>query len=108
VAHGAAANVGLRDLVHLDGRHDAAEEPELFDGVLQRDGVDHGGQHAHVVGRDPIHIDGLLGDAAKEVAPAHNDADLAAQGMHGGNLCGYFVDKDGIDAETAACGQCFA
>lgn len=105
MAHGAAADVGLGDFVHLDGGHDAAEEAELFDGVLKGDGVDDGGEHAHVVGGDTIHVDGLLGDSAEEVASANDDADLAAEGVNGGDFGGYFVDKDGVNAEAFACGQ---
>src|SRR6185312_9559320 len=43
VAHGAAADVGLGDLVHLDRGHDAAGEAALLDGVLQGNGIDDGG-----------------------------------------------------------------
>ena len=108
MAHGAAADVGLGDLVHLDGGHDAAEEAELFDGVLERDGVDDGGEHAHVVGGDAVHVDGLLGDSAEEVSAADDDADLAAEGVDGGDFGGYFVDEDGVDAEAFTSGQGFA
>ena len=94
--------------MHLNGRHDAAKETQLFDRVLQRNGVDHSREHAHVVGRDAVHVDGLLRDATKEVAAADDDADLAAERVNGGNLSSHFVNKDGVDAETAACGQCFA
>ena len=108
VAHGAAADVGLGYLVHLDGGHDAAVEAQLLDGVLQGDGVDDGGEHAHVVGGDAVHVDGLLGDAAEEVSSADDDADLAAEGVDGGDLCGYFVNENGVDAETFACSQGFS
>src|ERR1039458_7394498 len=108
MAHGAAADVGLGDLVDLDGGHDAADDPELLDGVLQGDRIDHGGQHAHVVGRDAVHVDGLLGDAAKEVSASDDDADLAAECVDGGQFGGYFVNEDGVDAEARACGQGFS
>ena len=108
VAHGAAADVGLGDLVHLDGGHDAAVEAELLDGVLKGDGVDDGGEHAHVVGGDAVHVDGLLGDAAEEVASADDDGYFAAEGVNGGDFSGNFVDEDGINAETLACGQGFS
>ena len=78
MAHGAAADVGLGDLVHLDGGHDAAEEAALLDGVLEGDGVDDGGEHAHVIGGDAVHVDGLLGYSAEEVASSDDDADLNA------------------------------
>ena len=47
---GAAADVGLGDAVHVDGGHHARFAAERFQGVLQGQGVDDGGQHAHVVG----------------------------------------------------------
>ena len=108
VAHRAAANVGLGDLVHFDGGHDAAEEPSLFNGVLQRDGIDDGRKHAHVVGGDAVHVDGLLGDAAEEVATADDDRDLATQGVHVGDLGGDLVDEDRVDAKAAPGRQGFA
>jgi hypothetical protein len=107
VAHGAAADVGFGDLVHLDGGHDATVEAELFDGVLKGDGVDDGGEHAHVICSDAVHVDGLLGDAAEEVSASDDDADLAAEGVDGGDLRGYFMDEDGVDTEAAAGGQGF-
>ena len=43
MAHGATANVGFGDLMHLDGAHDAAVDAALLDGVLKGDAVDDGG-----------------------------------------------------------------
>lgn len=108
VAHGPATDVGLGDLVHLDGRHDTAEEAELFDGVLKSYCIDDCREHAHVVGGDAVHVDGLLGDTSEEVSSAYDDAYFAAEGVNGGDFCGYFVDKDGVDAKALACGQGFA
>jgi hypothetical protein len=61
-----------------------------------------------VIGGDAIHVDGLLGDAAEEVSSADDDGDLAAEGVNVGNFFGYFVDEDGVNAETRTCGQSFA
>jgi hypothetical protein len=83
-------------------------ETELFDGVLEGDGIDHRRQHAHVIGGDPVHVDGLLGDTAEEVASSDDDADFAAKSMHGGDLCGYLMDKDGVDTKASASGQGFS
>ncbi len=80
----------------------------FFDCVLERDGVDDGGEHAHVVCSDAVHVDGLLGDSAEEVAASDDDADLAAEGVDGGYLCCDLVDEDGVDAETGACGEGFS
>ena len=61
-----------------------------------------------MVGGDAVHVDGLLGDTAEEIASSDDDADLAAEGVDGGDFCCNFVDEDGIDAETFACGQGFS
>ncbi len=61
-----------------------------------------------MVGGDAVHVDGLLGYAAKEVAAADDDADLAAERVNGGDFRSYFVNEDGVDAETTACGQGFS
>jgi hypothetical protein len=61
-----------------------------------------------VVGGDAIHVDGLLGDSAKEVASADDDSDLAAEGVNGCEFFGYFVDEYSIDSEASAGGQSFA
>ena len=50
VADGPAADVGLGDLVHGDGAEDPGGDSGLLQGVLQGEGIDHRGQHAHVVG----------------------------------------------------------
>ena len=55
--------------------------PCLFEGVLQREGVDDRGQHAHVVGLRPVHADGAGGDAAEDVAAADDDGQLHAEGL---------------------------
>ena len=61
-----------------------------------------------MIGGDAVHVDRLLGDSAEEVASSDDDADLTAEGVNGGDFCGYFVDKDGVDAEALACGQGFS
>jgi len=61
-----------------------------------------------VVGSDAVHVDGLLGDAAEEVAAANDDGDLAAGGSDFSDLMSDCVDKDGIDTEATACGQGFS
>ena len=51
VPDGAAADIRLGHLVHLDGAHDAGGNADLFQGVGKGQGIDHRGEHAHVVGR---------------------------------------------------------
>ena len=50
--------------------------------VLQGDGVDHRGQHAHVVRAHAVHLLGLLFYATEEVPAAHHQADFHAQCMN--------------------------
>jgi hypothetical protein len=61
-----------------------------------------------VVGGDAIHVDGLLGDSTEEVSSPDDDSNLAAEGVNGRELFGYFVDENGVDTEASACGQSFA
>jgi len=61
-----------------------------------------------VVCRDAVHVDGLLGDAAKEIASANDDSDLATGTGHFGNFVGDCADEDSINTETSACGQGFS
>ncbi len=107
MAHGATSDVGLGDLMHLDGAHHAAVKAGLFDRVLEGDSVDHGGQHAHVIGGNAIHADGLLGNTAEEVPAPDDDADLTADTGDFGELLGDRPDENGINAEATAGGQGF-
>src|SRR3954453_7668037 len=97
---GAAADEGLRDLIHLDGRLHAGVHALLFKGVLQGKGVQNGGEHAHVIGGNAVHGAGLLGDAPKEIAAANHNGDLHAEGFHVRQFGGYFVNAEGIYAKA--------
>ncbi len=78
VPYGAASDERLGHLVHLDGAHHAGEDVLLFQSVLQGQGIDDRGEHAHVVGGYAVHLLGLLGNATKEVAAANHDGDFNA------------------------------
>jgi hypothetical protein len=69
VPHGAAPDEGLGDLGHLDAAHDPGLAPELLEGVLQGEGVDGGGQHAHVVGAGAVHALGEPATPRKMLPP---------------------------------------
>ena len=100
--NGAAPDVGLRDLRHVDGalgaRRDAVGP---FEGVLKREGVHDGGEHPHVVGGRPVHAGGFRLAASPDVAAADYDAQLDSQvvGLH--YLGGHEVDGGWIDAVPA-------
>ncbi len=86
VAHRAAADVGLGDLVHVDRGHDARLHAGRLQGVLQGQGVHDRGQHAHVVAGGPVHALGGRGQAPEDVAAADDDGDLHAAVDRGADL----------------------
>jgi hypothetical protein len=61
-----------------------------------------------VVGRYAIHVDGLFGDAAKEVATANDNADLAAGARRLGDFIGDCADEQSVDTEATASSQGFS
>jgi hypothetical protein len=61
-----------------------------------------------VVCGDAIHVDGLLGDTAEEVASSDDDSDFASEGVDRGDLGGHFVNEDSVDAEAGAGGEGFS
>ena len=99
MADRAAPDVGLGDLAHLDGAHDAAVHAVALEAVLEGEGVDDGGEHAHVVALGAVHARGGPGEAAEDVAPAHDDGDLHAGLPDGLDLLGEALRDRGVDAE---------
>ena len=93
MAQGAAADKGLAHFLHGNGRKHPRGVAQLFQHVLHCKGVEHGGQHAHVVGRRALHALGRAGKPAKNIAPANHkghfdahfehSADFAADGVYG-------------------------
>ena len=108
VADGAAADERLGDRAHLDGGHDARDDALLLERVLQREGVDDGRQHAHVVGRRAVHAAGAGRQAAEDVAAADDDGGLDAEAL---DLADVARDARGdrrIDAELLLAHEGFA
>src|SRR5690606_26209076 len=101
VADGAPADVRLRDLADLQGGHHPGAHPAALEGVLEREGVDDRGEHAHVVALGPVHaLAGSL-EPAEDVATPHDQADLDARGLYvrdllGGGPQGLGVDPSGV------------
>src|SRR5207245_8879062 len=73
MADGATADERLSDLVHLNRGLHAGVDALLFECILEGEGIDDGGKHAHMIGGDAIHIAGLFSDAAKESAASEPD-----------------------------------
>ena len=73
-------------------------QPAGLDGVLEGEPVDHGGEHAGVVGGGLGHAEFAGEPAAEEVAAADDDADLDAAVTALDDLTGDVVEGLGVDA----------
>ena len=60
-------------------RHHARVDAQALERILQRQRVHDGGEHAHVIGRDPVHAGARQPRAAKDVATAEHHRHLHAQ-----------------------------
>jgi hypothetical protein len=99
MADRAAPDIRLGDLVHFDGGHHARGNALFFERILQRQRVDHGGEHPHMVRRHPIHVLRRRRDAAKEISAADHQANLDAATRHLRDLRCQSRDTRRIDAE---------
>src|SRR6185295_274418 len=78
VAHGAPADVRLGDLGDRDRRLHACHGADLLERVLQRERVQDGREHAHVVAGGAVHAGRRPLEAAVDVPAADHDRDLHA------------------------------
>jgi len=103
----AATNIGLGDFLDGDrGLHSGAD-PELLEGILQREAVDDGRKHAHVVAGRAIDAEGAAGKPAEDVATSDHDRELAAQIVDLLDLPSEGADSLGADTESRAPGERF-
>src|SRR5262244_4112231 len=105
MAHGTAADVWLGHRAHLDGGQHAGGYPRLLDGVLEGEGVDHGGEHAHVVAGGAIHSPCARGNATEDVPTADDHRHLHAHGDHLADFLRDAPDRVGLDPIGLAPGQ---
>jgi hypothetical protein len=73
-------------------------------------GIHHGGEHAHVIGRGPVHALRRGRDTAKNVATADHDGQLHAGGDHGLDLGGnarqhFAIDSVGVGTHQRLAGK---
>src|SRR5215468_6430939 len=61
-----------------------------------------------MVGGDAVHVAGLLGYAAEEIAASDHNGDLHAEGMDVGQFGGNFVNAGRVDAKSLIGGKRFA
>ena len=98
MALGATADIGFAHRLHGDGGKNAGGYARLFQGILQGQGVNDGGQHAHVIGRGPFHAIGGARDSPENVPAPHHQGNLDAELVDGGDFSGDAVDGVRIDA----------
>src|SRR4029453_3598489 len=91
-----------------DGGDDARWQAELLERILQRKSVDDGGEHAHVVGRRPIHSARAGGEPPKNIAASDDDGRFYAERVGVGDVLGNLRRHRGIDAELLLAHQRFA
>src|SRR3979411_2303168 len=58
-----------------------------------------------MIGRDTIHVLGLLCHAAKEVSSAHHNRNTDAESMHVSQFSGNLVDARRLDTKALICRQ---
>ena len=98
MAEGASADEDLGDLADLQGGHGSDFTASGFDGVLQGESVDDGGEHSGVMSGRLGHAELAGESAAEEVAAADDDADFDASVAALDDLSGDVVERLGVDA----------
>ena len=93
---------------HFNRRDHPRMRPFFLQSVLQGQGVDDGGQHAHVVGDDPVNSHRRCRHAADEIAAAHHHGDFHAHLPDFRNFLGNPRRHFRINAEPLLAHQGFA
>ncbi len=109
MSDGASADEGFADAVDGDGGEDSGGLAGLFHGFLECEGIDDGGEHAHVVGGGAG--DGaVVGEffAADEVTAADDDSELDAELGDFGHLLCDILEFRGVDTEAAVAAESLA
>jgi hypothetical protein len=99
--HRPPADVRLGDLRHLDGGHGSRRDADPLERVLQREGVDDRGQHAHVVAGGAVEAELAGREAAEDVAAADHQRDLYAHLVDALDLFRDRLDDAEVDAVIA-------
>jgi hypothetical protein len=86
-------------LTHFNGAQHASKNSFFFECILERQGIEHGGEHAHVIAGRAVNFKALLPRAAKNVSAAYHDGDLDAQSMNFFQLARNGLNRFAVDAE---------
>ena len=96
--HRPAPDVVLANLVDAQRRHDPGVGAQALQRILQRQRIDHGGEHAHVIGGHPIHAGARQAGAAKDISAPQHDRDLNPHLGQVANFAGDALEDDRVDA----------
>ena len=78
------------------------ETPSLLQSVLQRQTVDHRGEHAHGIRAGAVHADLARHRAAKNIAAADDQREFAAEFFDFFDFLGKGLNGLAVDAEITA------
>jgi hypothetical protein len=77
MAEGSASDKGFGHIIHFDRGHHSGFDAGMFEGILQGEGVNYGGEHAHVVGGITIHATFAAGrGTSPDIAATNDDGQL--------------------------------
>src|SRR5262249_20111535 len=103
-----APDVRFGQLFHPDGGHDPRVDALALEDVLHGERVDHGAEHAHVVGGDAIEAGFGEERAADDVAAADHESDTCAGLRNGNDFIGEAADDVEVVAEAFVAGEGFS
>ena len=106
--NGFPLGVELADRLHADGRQHAVLLPHSSEGRRQRQRVDHGGAHAHLIALHAVETLTCTGETAENVAAADDDTDLHTHLCDLLNLEGIVVETRHVDALLLLSGETLA
>ena len=107
VTYRPSTNVVLGNLSDVDRRQDPGLQVDFLERVLQRHGIDHAGEHPHIVGVGAVHALFRSRHAANDIAAADHDADLDVHLVYFADLIRDPTDHPGVDAKAVIAGESF-
>ncbi len=93
--------------MHFDRTHHARVASRFFERVLQREAIDHRGEHAHVIAGRAVDVESLLPRAAKNIAAADDHRDLDAEVLNFFYLARDALNCFRVNAEIIGAGKRF-
>jgi len=105
VAEGPPADPLLGDLGHRDGGHRPGRDAGVLQRFLERQRVDHGREHPHVVAGRPVEATPAGGHAPEDVAAADHDPNVHAKRVDGPDLGRDRADDVEVDPVLALAEQ---